>query len=196
VNALDFNTLCLPHRAKLLVRAAHMSGSKADADDLVQDAYIRAFEMWPDFTVAPGEDPSDRTSAWLSRILHNCFIDTCRRRSRRSELLEEYKMDAEAVASHDLGEDLVEKDRRRAMREIIREGLSRLTRRERDLIERADLQGQTDIEIAAAYDFDRGTSRTGVYRARKKLDVIIRSTRRIREKLREVDDLVDDQLAV
>lgn len=196
MNSSDFNRLCLPHRKKLHSRAVSMTGSRADADDLVQAAYLRAFETWGSFTVAPGEDPSDRTSAWLSRILHNCFIDTCRRRSRRSELLEEYKVDAEVVASHDPSEDLFERDQARHARSIIRDGLAQLPRRDRDLIERADLHGETDAEIAAYYDFDRRTSRSGLSRARRKLGTVLRTTRAIRERLREVDDLVDEQLAV
>jgi RNA polymerase sigma-70 factor (ECF subfamily) len=53
--------------------AFRLSGSDGEARDLVQEAFTRAFEHWGRY------DPSKPFEAWLSRILHNVYLDRVRR---------------------------------------------------------------------------------------------------------------------
>jgi RNA polymerase sigma-70 factor (ECF subfamily) len=62
--------------------ALRMTRSEADAEDLVQETYIRAFRFREQFT------PGTNLKAWLFRILTNTFINTYRRRQSQPEFTE------------------------------------------------------------------------------------------------------------
>jgi len=56
--------------------ARRLSRDQTEAEDLVQDAYARAFRSWRSYT------PGTNLRAWLLRIVHNLAIDNARRRKR------------------------------------------------------------------------------------------------------------------
>src|SRR3954462_14758876 len=56
--------------------ARHLSGSREDAEELVQETYARAFRSWRSYT------PGTNLRAWLLRILTNLNIDRGRRIQR------------------------------------------------------------------------------------------------------------------
>jgi RNA polymerase sigma-70 factor (ECF subfamily) len=56
--------------------ARHLSGSREDAEELVQETYARAFRSWRSYT------PGTNLRAWLLRILTNLNIDRGRRTQR------------------------------------------------------------------------------------------------------------------
>ena len=60
--------------------ARHLVGSKEEAEDLVQEAYARAFRSWRSFT------PGTNLRAWLLRILTNLNIDRGRRNQRTPDI--------------------------------------------------------------------------------------------------------------
>ncbi len=62
--------------------ALRMTRSEADAEDLVQETYIRAFRFRDQFT------PGTNLKAWLFRILTNTFINSYRRRQAQPEFTE------------------------------------------------------------------------------------------------------------
>lgn len=59
--------------------ARHLAGSREEADDLMQEAYARAFRSWRSF------QPGTNLRAWLLRILTNLNIDRGRRAQRAPE---------------------------------------------------------------------------------------------------------------
>ena len=59
--------------------ARHISDSREEAEDLVQETYARAFRSWRSFT------PGTNLRAWLLRILTNLNIDRGRRKQRRPD---------------------------------------------------------------------------------------------------------------
>ena len=56
--------------------ARRLTGSQQEAEDLVQEAYVRAFRSWQQFR------PGTNLRAWLLRIVHNLAVDASRKRSR------------------------------------------------------------------------------------------------------------------
>src|ERR1700729_4204616 len=60
--------------------ARRLVGSREEAEDLVQDAYARAFRAWQQYT------PGTNLRAWLLRILTNLNIDNGRRSQRTPDL--------------------------------------------------------------------------------------------------------------
>src|SRR3982750_848546 len=59
--------------------ARRLVGSREEAEDLMQDAYARAFRSWRQY------QPGTNLRAWLLRILTNLNIDNGRRRQRTPE---------------------------------------------------------------------------------------------------------------
>lgn len=74
-----FNEWIWPHRA-LVLRTARLLVGPQDAEDLAQEALMRAFAGISSFT--PREDGTG-VKAWLLRILRNTHIDRARHRARR-----------------------------------------------------------------------------------------------------------------
>jgi RNA polymerase sigma-70 factor (ECF subfamily) len=62
--------------------ALRMTGNKADAEDLVQDTYLKATRSVDRYHEGAG------TRAWLFRILTNAYIDRYRQRMRAPEMVE------------------------------------------------------------------------------------------------------------
>jgi RNA polymerase sigma-70 factor (ECF subfamily) len=56
--------------------ARRLTGSATEAEDLVQEAYVRAFRSWEQYR------PGTNLRAWLLRIVHNLAIDASRKRAR------------------------------------------------------------------------------------------------------------------
>jgi RNA polymerase sigma-70 factor, ECF subfamily len=76
----EFETEALRHLDALYRTALRMTRSEADAEDLVQETYIRAFRFREQFTLGTN------MKAWLFRILTNTFINTYRRRAAQPEV--------------------------------------------------------------------------------------------------------------
>ena len=77
-----FETEALSYIDALYRTALRMTRSEADAEDLVQETYIRALRFREQFT------PGTNLKAWLFRILTNTFINTYRKRARAPETTE------------------------------------------------------------------------------------------------------------
>jgi RNA polymerase sigma-70 factor (ECF subfamily) len=76
----EFEAEALRHLDALYRTALRMTRSEADAEDLVQETYIRAFRFRDQFTLGTN------MKAWLFRILTNTFINTYRRKTAQPEV--------------------------------------------------------------------------------------------------------------
>ena len=76
----EFETEALRHLDALYRTALRMTRSEADAEDLVQETYIRALRFRDQFTLGTN------MKAWLFRILTNTFINTYRRKTAQPEV--------------------------------------------------------------------------------------------------------------
>jgi len=77
-----FETEALSFLDALYRTALRMTRAEADAEDLVQETYIKAFRFREQFT------PGTNLKAWLFRILTNTFINIYRRRQAQPEFTE------------------------------------------------------------------------------------------------------------
>ena len=76
----SFDAAVARHTPTLREAARRLTGSLDEADDLVQDAVMRAWTFWDRF------EPGSNARAWLHRILVNTFINAYRKQRREREL--------------------------------------------------------------------------------------------------------------
>jgi RNA polymerase sigma-70 factor, ECF subfamily len=74
---VHFEEEALEHADQLYRIALRLSGSRQSAEELVQEAYLRAFRGWR------GYRPGTNLAAWLATILRNVYLDEVRKQSRR-----------------------------------------------------------------------------------------------------------------
>ncbi|HEY0266398.1 MAG TPA: sigma-70 family RNA polymerase sigma factor [Rhizomicrobium sp.] len=106
---LRFEALALPHLDAAYSLARWLSRSPADADDIVQDAMLRAFRGFDGFR---GED----AKAWLLTIVRNCWRSAGTAGRRRGHTVLEDDMAAEGP---DPEESAMETSRRRRLDAMI-----------------------------------------------------------------------------
>jgi RNA polymerase sigma-70 factor (ECF subfamily) len=75
----EFEAAVEPHRAELRIHCYRMLGSFEDAEDLVQETFLRAWRARASF----GAEAGFSVRAWLYRIATNACLDVLRRRPRR-----------------------------------------------------------------------------------------------------------------
>src|SRR3954466_15950633 len=72
----------MEHMPSLYSAAMRMTRNPADAEDLVQETYLKAYRAFGSF------QPGTNLKAWLYRILTNTFINSYRSKKRRPEQIE------------------------------------------------------------------------------------------------------------
>ncbi len=157
------------HRQFLWGLCYRMTGSAADADDLVQETFVRAFEH-------PPRDMKDGWRAWLARVATNLSIDTLRRRKRQEyigpwlpspiETGDDASPPAHEIASSELSTeyryDLVE-----SVSVAFLLALERLTSRQRAVLILRDVFDYTVEETARALDLTATNVKVTHHRARQ-----------------------------
>ena len=93
----EFQREVLARRGQLYGAALRMTGCPAQAEDLVQEAVLRAWTFWDRF------QPGTNGRAWMHRILTNTFINGYRRKRREREILGEIRRDVSAEEDWDRG---------------------------------------------------------------------------------------------
>ena len=153
----------LVHLDALHRLARHLTGRDADAEDLVQETYARAFAGAARFV------PGTNTKAWLFRILRNTFISDYRHR-RASPIVAgpDLTETAEAPRENWL-RDALELDRlRKVVAAEIEAALLSLGEEARAVV-LLDLENLSETEIAAVLDCPVGTVKSRLSRARAAL---------------------------
>jgi len=72
----EFENEIIPHMNALYNFALRITGNSDDADDLVQDTFLKAFRFYDKF------EKGTNSKAWLFRILKNSFINDYRKQSK------------------------------------------------------------------------------------------------------------------
>jgi RNA polymerase sigma-70 factor, ECF subfamily len=163
-----FEREALPLLRELYAAALRLTRKPADAEDLVQEAYLRAYRGFARF------EEGTNLRAWLHRILTNTFINAYRKRQREPQTVSEeevpdwYLYDklagggAEPSAETQVLESLPDED--------VQDALAALPERFRMAVLLADVQGFSYKEIAEILDIPMGTVMSRLHRGRRALE--------------------------
>lgn len=163
-----FEAEALPLFDHLYGAALRLTRNPADAEDLVQDTFTKAYQHFD--TYAPGTN----IKAWLYRILTNTFVSDYRRKQRRvDEVATDGPTDWEEAraADHDArGLPSAETEAlERLPNATIRAAFDALDDNYRLVVYLADVEGFSYKEIARIMDTPVGTVMSRLYRGRKQL---------------------------
>jgi RNA polymerase sigma-70 factor (ECF subfamily) len=156
-----FRLLVERHSRALFKMAYRMTGNEQDAEDVVQDAFLKAYRSLDRF-----EDRS-QVGSWLYRIAANCAFDVLRRRQRRDSRVE--SLDAEDVLepeAHGPGPDRLALGG--DVRRHVEAALERMSPRERAAFVLRHFEGRSVKEIEAALGIDTTSVKQSVCRAVRK----------------------------
>lgn len=160
----DFEETLLPHLSAAYNLARWLTRDETDAEDVVQEAYLRAFKHFGSFQGGDGRP-------WLLTIVRNtCY--TWLQRNRASEL--QIAFDEEI---YDPGERSLSPETlllREADGELLREALEKLSSEFREIIVLRELEEFSYKQIADVADIPLGTVMSRLARARKRLEEILK----------------------
>lgn len=166
--AQRFERDAMPLLDQLYGAALRMTRNPADAEDLVQEAYIKAFQGFRSYK------PGTNLKAWLYRILTNAYINNYRKAQRRPA---EYATDditdsqiAETASHTSIGLRSAEVEALEKLPdEEIRDALMSLKEDYRMVVYYADVEGLPYKEIAEIMGTPIGTVMSRLHRGRKQL---------------------------
>lgn len=168
----DFVEVALPYLDQLYNSARGMTGNSTDAEDLVQETYLKAFASYDRFT------PGTNMRAWLYRILTNTYISDYRAKSRRPRLSSTDDLIDADVVDADLAVVSAEAEALSGMVDAtIREAMEALPDDFRIAVYLADVEGFSYKEIADMMDTPQGTVMSRIHRGRKMLREALREYR-------------------
>jgi RNA polymerase sigma-70 factor, ECF subfamily len=154
-----FDACVLPHLDAAHNLARYLLRDADDADDAVQDAFVRAIRHFDGFRGVDGR-------AWLLSIVRNtCFTRLGRRRSRGESVEFDEEMHTVPEAGSGPEVDL----ERNAATESVRKGLDRLAVEFREVLVLRELEGLSYKEIAEVSGVPIGTVMSRLARGRKQL---------------------------
>lgn len=142
-------------KGRVFTLAYRLVGDRWDAEDVAQEAYLRAFRGLPAFR----EDA--RFETWLHRIVVNTAMSHLRRRGRFGELLAEGQ-DLEVEEPRDRVSEALDRDE-------VKRALAELPAGQRAVVVLKDIYGMSCREIGEEMGLSEGAVKVRLHRARKRL---------------------------
>jgi len=166
----QFAELAMPYMSALYAAALRMTRNPSDAEDLVQETYLRAYRGFGGFR------EGTNLKAWLYKILTNTFINTYRAKKRRPDQVdlddvEDFYLfrrlggleaaDATRTTENEVLDSIPDAE--------VKEALESLPEQFRMAVILADIEGFSYKEIAEILDVPIGTVMSRIHRGRKQL---------------------------
>jgi RNA polymerase sigma-70 factor, ECF subfamily len=161
-----FEREALPHTELLYNYALRMTNNPADADDLLQETFLKAYRFWDKY------EQGTNIRAWLFRIMKNSFINRYRKETKEPATVEYQEVENfytsirhESVAPSDLQENLIGN----LLDDDVASAVADLPEDFRTVVILCDIEGLSYEEIAEFVDIPLGTVRSRLHRGRKLL---------------------------
>ncbi len=160
-----FRVLVERHSRALFRLAFRMTGNQQDAEDVVQDSFLRAFKQLARF------DERASFGTWLYRIAVNCSLDLVRSRKRRNELVapEDSEMDDPILGlpAQDPTPDRIAMSGE--VRDRVAEAMTELSASERTAFVLRHFEGMCIEDVSRVLGCQPGAAKHSVFRAVQKL---------------------------
>lgn len=171
--AARFEEEALPLLDQLYGGALRMTRNPTDAEDLVQDTYVKAFQSFASFR------PGTNLKAWLYRIMTNTYINMYRKKQRQPS-----QTSADEITDYQLVDSLshtstgLESAEVEALKNLpngqIGEAMNQLNPDYRMVVYYADVEDLAYKDIAEIMDIPLGTVMSRLHRGRKQLRGMLR----------------------
>ena len=162
----EFESEAVPHMNILFNYALRMTGDRDDADDLVQETFLKAFRFWDKY------EKGSNVKAWLFRIMKNSYINRYRKETKEPD-----KVDYDDIANfyHSIRDqytdqnDLQQKIFGGILEDNVAAAVESLPEDFRTVIILSDIEGLSYEEISEFTGCPVGTVRSRLHRGRKML---------------------------
>jgi RNA polymerase sigma-70 factor, ECF subfamily len=160
-----FEEQTMPYLDMLYRAAVSMTRNPSDADDLIQETYIRAFQNFHQF------QSGTNARAWMFRILTNLFINSYRKKVREPEKLSYDEMEDfflyNRLSSGSTGIEPEEAVLQKIQAEAIQAAIANLPDEYRETVILADVNELSYQEISDILEIPIGTVRSRISRGRR-----------------------------
>ena len=173
-NQEDFEVLAMQYAGEIYAHALRLTSDKADAEDLVQETFLKGYRGFPGF------ESGSNLRAWLYRIATNSYINGYRAKKRRPDMSDIDSMGEwalhqrigglEKAASEVTPESIVMESITDA---AVKAALDALPDDFKQPVLLADVDGFSYREIAEILDIPIGTVMSRLSRGRKRLEVAL-----------------------
>jgi len=164
-----FEDLARLHKDRIFNYLLRMVGDRSEAEDLAQEAFLRAFRAMHRFRGGAA------FQTWLYRIASNLAVDALRRRKReeaRSVSLQEPIGTPDGEVVRELPDALLSPQQRAEQAELqaeVQRAIASLSPKLREVVVMFDLQGLTYEELAQITGVPLGTVKSRLFNARSQL---------------------------
>jgi RNA polymerase sigma-70 factor, ECF subfamily len=143
-----FEEIYAAHAGRMKSIAFHMLGDRADAEDAVQEAFLKIYRG------AGAIQFDSHLAPWIYRILLNCCYDTGRKRRRQAES----PLTAEPAIPNNV-----------PLKIALRHALARIHPQHRMVFWLFEVEGFRHSEVAAILEIPEGTSKKWLFEAKQEL---------------------------
>jgi RNA polymerase sigma-70 factor (ECF subfamily) len=162
-----FRGLVERHGRRIFRLAYRMTGNEQDAEDVVQETFLRAYRHLDDF------EARSQVGSWLYRIAANCAYDVLRGRQRREALVAVDPGEDEAVSMPSQDPTPERLAISAEVRARVRAAMERMSVLERSAFVLRHFEGMTTEEIGRALGLETSATKQSVFRAVRKLRQVL-----------------------